>query len=262
MKLRDTWRMLRQRLSKPVVTCFTINGFMGDMWAGPQADTGRYLSDLKLAYWQPIGYDAGSFPLSGGVASGLAELKRQMSLHPGLFVVSCWSEGAIIWVLAFEAIRRGDPGWPSLSNFKGCTTFGNPYREEHSYAPKTGPGAVPDPGGAGIGGPRNNLKGTPSNWHDYAHPGDMYTVCPTDTNSTGNDIRIIFDLVLTQWSGEFQDFFSLAMTLMSGPLKALPGLVGAIIKSITFFGGGTKQHVNYDPSPSKNYLAGVIRSLP
>ncbi len=248
-------------------TIFTVNGFMGDMWAGPQADTGRYLSNqgINAAWWQPIGYESNKFPLSGGVASGLAELQHQMQVHPGPFLVSCWSEGAIIWVLAYEQIRKGSPGWPALSDFKGATTFGNPYREAGSYAPHTGVAAVTDPGGAGIGGPRNNLTGTPGQavWRDYAHPGDLYTVCPTDTDGIGNDIRIIFDLVLTQWDGAFHDFFALVMGLLTGPLKELPGLVGAIIKAITFFGGHTAQHVNYDARAcgAMNFMAAIARSI-
>ena len=241
---------------------YTINGFLGDMWQGPQAETGRHLSNqgLNIAYWQPIGYEAGRFPLSGGVSSGLEALRVQMNLHGEPFVMSAWSEGAIIQVLAYQAMQRGEPGWPSISNFKGATTFGNPYRQGGKYAPRKGVGAVTDPGGAGIGGPRNNLVGTPDNWHDYAHAGDMYCCCPTD--QVGDDIRIIFDFVLTQWSGALLDLWDFAQSLKDDMLGGSMALVWAIVKAIAFYGGGTAEHTNYDPRPSMNYLAGIVRSLP
>ena len=247
-------------------TCvYTINGFMGDCWAGPQADTGRYLSDqgTRLAYWQPVAYNAGAFPLGIGAASGLAELQNLFTQHAAEgrtnILMSSWSLGSIVAVEALQHSMRGDVGWPPLSAWKGATTFGNPYREAGSYAPKTGPGAVSDPGGAGIGGPANNLKGTPSWWHDYAHPGDLYAVCPT--GPVGDDIRIIFDFVLEKWSGAFSDLWLEAQELVNGPLKAAPSVLMAVIQAIAFYGGGTAQHVNYQPNASMNYLAGIARTL-
>ena len=48
---------------------------------------------------------------------------------------------------AFKHSVKGDAGWPPLSAWKGSTTFGNPYREAGSYAPKGGFGSV---GGKGL----------------------------------------------------------------------------------------------------------------
>jgi hypothetical protein len=245
------------------LTIFTINGYMGDMWSGPQADTGRHLSNqgLNLAYWQPIGYDCGRFPLSIGEKSGVAEMATQMQAHPGPFLVSCWSLGAIVWTDVYR--KLGTPGWPPLSDFKGATTFGNPYRQAGAWAPHVG--GLPygytaaDPGGAGVGGPRNNMSNTPDTWHDYAHPGDMYTCCPTD--ETGADIRIIFDFVLTQWTGAVTDLVAFVEQGVSqGVLKSGWHILWAIIDAVTFYGGGTRQHVNYNPGPSMNYLAALAKS--
>jgi len=246
---------------------YTINGFMGDMWAGPQAQTGQYLSNqgLSLAYWQPIGYQNSDFPLSGGVANGLAELQNQFNLHGATtgasnVLVSSWSEGSIIHTLALQHSLRGDKGWPPLSAWKGSTTFGNPYRQAGNWAPKTGPGAVPDPGGAGIGGPRNNLVNTPDWFHNYAHPGDMYTCCPV--NQVGDDVRIIFDFVLTQWTGAFDDLWEFGSDLAKELFGGSVAVIQAVVLAIVFYGGGTKEHVDYDPSPSMNYLAGIAKALP
>jgi hypothetical protein len=257
--------------------CFSINGFQGNMWAGPQSDTGRALSDQgwRLAYWQPVGYNSGGFPLSVGVASGLSELQRQFQIHmagqgyPGEkpmqnILMSSWSEGSIIGVEAYKHSVRGDKGWPPLSMWKGHTTFGNPYRQAHKWAIRTGIGAVPDPGGSGIGGRRNNLGApnpeTPDWQHDYAHVHDMYTCTPD--NDTGESIRLIFDFALTQWSGLFTDLIVFLEGLATHTLDQLGGIFGAITTAISFYSGGTRDHVNYDPMPSQNYLAGIARGLP
>ena len=41
------------------LTVFSINGYQGDMWTGPQADVARYLSNqgLNLISWQFVGYN-------------------------------------------------------------------------------------------------------------------------------------------------------------------------------------------------------------
>lgn len=244
-----------------MTTIFTVNGFMGDMWAGPQADTGRHLSNqgLNLAYWQPIGYECTKFPLSLGVDSGLAELRHQIDVHPGPFLFSAWSEGAIITTLWYVQARAAGPQANRLKDLRGATTFGNPYREAHTWAPKTGPGSVPDPGGSGIGGTRNNMVGTPDWWHNYAHPGDLY--CCTPDNEIGEAVRIIFDFVLTQWNGAIADLMTFVFGLQRHTIQQLGGLVGAISIAIAFYGSQTREHVNYDPTPSKNYLAGIARTI-
>lgn len=247
------------------VVIYSLNGFAGDMWQGPQADTGRHLSNqgLNVAYWQPVGYDSGRFPLSMGQASGLRELQTQMQRHTGAkYLVSSWSLGSIIWVDAFKRIRRGEMGWPPLSDFIGATTFGNPYREQGQWHPHAGGNGYPnhDPGGAGIGGPRNNLDHTPDTWLDFAHADDMYTNCPID--QTGDDIRVIFDFVLTQWTGLMLDLWDFVMTAKNeGAIDMGWHLLGAIVDAITFYGGGTRDHTNYDPLPSMNYLAGLARAI-
>jgi hypothetical protein len=246
------------------LTIFSINGFGGNMWAGPQAEVAQYLSNqgLNLAYWQPIGYNSGAFPLSIGVNSGLAELKNQRAQHPGPYLISAWSEGAIISELYLQQDKSGD--------CKGGVMYGNPYRAAGQWNPiAPALGAVPDPGGAGIGGPRNNWR-TPDSVHHYCHgpnqpsydgkPGvDMYTCCPT--NGVGVVIRIIFDFVLTQWTGEILDLWLFGEELITSGAHAALDVTQAIIMAISFYGGQTKPHVDYDSYAGKTYLANLARSL-
>lgn len=248
-------------MAKP--TIFTINGWRGDMWAGPQADVGRYLSDrgLNVAYWQPIGYVNNEFPLSRGVDNGLAELRHQLDLHRGPFLFSSWSLGSIIAVEWYKQARAGGPQADRVGDLRGSTTFGNPYRQRGKWAPRAGYGAVGDPGGEGIGGVANNLTDTPGWWHDYAHPGDMYTCCPD--GEIGENIRLVFDFVLAQWNGAWWDLWHEAQEWVTGALLQFPPLLWAIIKAITFYGGGTADHMNYDArvTGAMNYMAGIARSV-
>jgi len=245
---------------------------MGDMFIGPQADVGRYLSTnpvdhgISAATWQPIGYNSSQFPLSRGLSSGLPELRNQIGLHPGPFLISCWSLGAIITTVWYEQAMAGGPQHERLADFKGCTTFGNPYRQQDNWAPRSGVGAVTNPGGAGIGGPRNNLgegtnPPTPDWWHNYAHPGDMYTACPV--SEVGDDIRIVFDFILTQWQGAESDLFAFARDAVKGPLSESFAVLGAIVDAISFYAGGCRQHVNYDARSmgALNFMAGIAKGL-
>jgi hypothetical protein len=255
-------------MSSPrTLTIFSINGYMGDMWSGPQAEVAQHLSNqgTNLAYWQPIGYQAGAFPLSTGVASGLAEVRRQRQLHPGPFLVSAWSEGAIImteWL-------RNDPA--ALHDCKGGVTYGNPYRAAGQWNP-TGSaiGSVPDPGGAGIGGPRNNWR-TPDSIHHYVHgfnqPSydgiggvDMYTACRTD--EVGSVERIIFDFVLTQWGGSVMDLWSFGEHLITNAIGEAWAVTQAIIQAISFYGGQCRPHTDYTSYAGASYLANLAHSLP
>jgi len=261
---------------------FTINGFQGNMWSGPQANTGKALSDqgAHVAYWQPIGYNSGGFPLSVGVNSGLSALQTQFNVHlagqgyPGEqpmknILMSDWSEGSIIATLAYYNSVKGVPGWPSVSMWKARTTFGHPYRQLHKWAPNAafpqfGPDFAPDPGADGIGGTRNNMgeggnPQTPSFQADYAHPGDLYTNCPDDAR--GNAIRIIFDFVLTQFTGAFEDLWQFVLNLESNVLNEIGGITGAITIAVSFYSSGTAAHVNYDSTDSINYMLGVARTL-
>lgn len=248
------------------LTVFSINGFMGDMWLGPQAEVAKHLSDLGAAYWQPIGYDSSKFPLSIGVSAARAEFRRQRALHPGPYLISAWSEGAIVALLELQAeIGAGN------HDCKGGVMYGNPYRAAGQWSPSgTALGAVGDPGGAGVGGPRNNWK-TPAFIHHYCHgpnqpsydglPGiDQYTCC--STGEDGNIARIIFDFVLTQWAGAFSDLVAFIEALATNTPMTIVAIIETAVEWIRFFGGQTRPHTNYTSHAGGAYLAGLAAGLP
>jgi hypothetical protein len=246
---------------------FSINGFMGDLWLGPQAEVGAAVSHNNTrAYWQPIGYNSSSFPLSTGVASGLAELRHQRQLHPGPYMIAAWSEGACI---ATEFLKAGSAA--DLADLRGGAFYGNPYRAAGQWNPSgTALGAVPDPGGAGVGGPAKNWK-TPASIHHYCHgpnqPSydgltgvDQYTCCSTGTD--GDIARIFYNFVFLQWTGAFSEIMVIAEDLAKNAGVTLFAAIETAIEWIRFFAGQTKPHTDYTSYAGATYLGNVANSLP
>jgi hypothetical protein len=237
------------------------------MWQGPQAEVAQHLSNqgLNLAFWQPIGYNAGAFPLSTGVASGLAELKRQRSIRPGPFLITAWSEGACI---ATEYLRNNPQ---ALSDCKGGVFYGNPYRAAGQWNPSGNAiGAVPDPGGAGVGGPGKNWQ-TPPSIHHYCHgpnqpsydglPGvDEYTCCSTGID--GDIARIFYNFVFTQWTGAFGEIITIAEDLATQTGSTVFAAIETAFEWIKFFAGNCVPHTDYTSYAGQQYMATLARSLP
>jgi hypothetical protein len=253
------------------LTIFTINGWNGDMMMGPQADCGRYLSDnpvdhgLGLAHWQPIGYDSTGIPLSNGVARGRAEFRNQRQQHPGPCMVSAWSEGSII----FAEELKSDP---QLQNdLRAGTLYGYPYRVAGQWNPSGAAlGAVPDPGGAGVGGPQNNIR-MPDSVHIYCHgpnqPSydgihgvDQYTCCSTGLD--GDVARIFYNFIFAQYTGAFSEIVQVAEEVAANFGMGMFAAIKTAISWIEFFAGQTAPHQNYTSYAGKTYLANVARSLP
>jgi hypothetical protein len=244
------------------LTIFTLNGFMGNMWAGPQAECGAYVQQQTGAWWQPIGYQSNAFPLSTGVKSGLAELRHQRTLHPGNYLISAWSEGAVV---ATEYLKTDTSG-----ECKGGTFYGNPYRAAGQWNPSgSALGAVPDPGGAGVGGPKNNWK-TPPSIHHYCHgpnqpsydgkPGiDQYTCCSTGID--GDIARIFYNFVFNNWTGAFEEILVIAEDLAKNAGVTLFKAIETAVEWIKFFSSQTGPHVDYSSYAGKTYLVGVAKSL-
>lgn len=249
--------------SSRTLNVFSLNGYMGNMWFGPQAEVAQHLSALGLAYWQPIGYDSGAFPLSTGVSSGLAELRRQRSLHPGPFMITAWSEGACI---ATEYLKTD-----TSSDLRGGVFYGNPYRAAGQWSPSGNAlGAVRDPGGAGVGGPQKNWR-TPDSIHHYCHgpnqpsydglPGiDQYTCCSTGTD--GDIARIFYNFVFTQWTGAFTEILTVAEELATNAGVTLFAAIETAIEWIRFFAGQCVPHTDYTSYAGQQYLANLAHSLP
>jgi hypothetical protein len=247
------------------LTVFSINGYMGQMFAGPQAEVAQWVQQETGIYWQPIGYECNKFPLSGGVASGLAEFENQRNLHPGPYVLSTWSEGACIGTLALQ--KELDAG---NTDCKGGTFYGNPYRAAGQWNPSPPAlGAVGDPGGAGVGGPGNNWK-TPDTIHHYCHgpnqpsydglPGiDQYTCC--STGEDGNIARIFYDFVFTKWTGAIEEIYRFAEQVISDPPIAAWDAFETAIEWIRFFGGQCVPHTDYTSYAGKTYLTTLVKEL-
>jgi hypothetical protein len=203
------------QLTLPVI--FSVNGYMGNMWQGPQAQVAATVQQNTGAYWQPVGYNSSQMPLNGGVKAGLAELENQRSLHPGPYLLCAWSEGACISTLYLQAQQAA-----GNTDCKGGVFFGNPYRAAGQWNPcAPAIGAVGDPGGAGVGGPGHNWQ-TPASIHHYCHgpnqPSydglkgtDQYTCCSTGLD--GDVARIFYNWVFAQWLGGFEQLLSVASKL-------------------------------------------------
>lgn len=247
------------------LTHFSINGWNGDMWTGPQADVGRAVSAAGVAYWQPIGYDSSGIPLSNGVNRGRAEFRRQRQLHPGPCTMSAWSEGTIILALEMQS----DP--QLIADIKAGALYGYPYRQEHQWNPRgTALGAVPDPGGAGVGGPGHNYA-MPDNIHIYCHgpnqPSydgihgiDQYTCCSTGLD--GDIARIFYNFVFAQYTGAFSEIVQVAEEVAASFGIGMFQAIKTAIEWIEFFAGGTAAHQNYTAYAGASYIINVARQLP
>lgn len=253
--------------SSESLTVFSINGFMGNMWLGPQAEVAQHLSNqgVNLAYWQPIGFDSSPFPLNKGVANGRAAFREQRQLHPGPCFITAWSEGACIATLELQSDAQ------LQAECKGGAFYGNPYRSQGQWNPSgTALGSVPDPGGAGVGGPANNWR-TPDSIHHYCHgpnqPSydgisgvDQYTCCSTGTD--GDIARIFYDFVFSKWGGGFQEILLIAEELAKNAGVTLFAAIKTAIEWIEFFGGQCKPHTDYTSHAGAAYLENLARSLP
>jgi hypothetical protein len=245
------------------LTIFSVNGFMGNMWLGPQAEVAQAVSAAGLAYWQPIGYNSSSFPLNIGVAAGLAELRNQRNLHPGPYLISAWSEGCCI---ATEYLKSDSSG-----DCKGGAFYGNPYRAAGQWNPVAPAlGAVGDPGGAGVGGPANNWK-TPPSIHHYCHgpnqpsydglPGiDQYTCCSTGTD--GDIARIFYNFVFSQWTGAFEEILVVAQDFAKQAGVTLYEAIKTAVEWIQFFAGQCVPHTDYTSHAGASYLVNLAQTLP
>lgn len=251
--------------SPKTLTVFSINGWNGDMWSGPQAEVARHLSSVGLAYWQPIGYDSSGIPLSNGVARGRAEFRRQRQLHPGPCMISAWSEGSIIAALELQS----DP--LLMRDLRGGAFYGFPYRVAGQWNPSgTAVGAVPDPGGAGVGGPGHNIR-MPDSIHIYCHgpnqPSydgihgvDQYTCCSTGVD--GDIARIFYNFVFAQYTGAFSEIVQVATEVAQNFGMSMFAAIKTAISWIEFFASGTAAHQNYTSYAGGAYLEAVARKLP
>jgi hypothetical protein len=234
-------------------TLITINGFMGSMWDGYGAACAAGLGD-ELFYHQPVYYDSTKLPMEPAIQQGLTEACKQIELHPGTFALGVYSEGAIIGSLVLEELRTGR----LTHRYDDCiaaVAFGNPTREKGSRPP-----GCPDPGGRGIAEQR--IENTPEWWYDYSDSSDMY--CCTPDDKSGEYITSIYQAVARMKLTGRNALVEQMLQLLTFAPTEIFGVGKAIIKAISFYGGGTPGHIHYHDRniiPGVTYLQHAINHL-
>jgi hypothetical protein len=173
----------------PVIFTVCGTGVPGDF--GPDADLGRVLHNEHRAQWWWIAYPATPVPMWPSIQAGLNELGRIVNLPENQnrpFYLAGYSQGAVVTSLFYMLYVKGKD---LEKRFRGAVTWGNPMREK-GFAYPDGVLPVPDAGNSGI--LDQQIVGTPSNWRDYAHQGDMYTDCGFDQN--GGNKRAICKMIM------------------------------------------------------------------
>jgi hypothetical protein len=256
---------------------YTLNGAGVTMWDGYAADMARGLcSQFPFFAFQPIGFDAKPAPMKPGLNQGIAEFMHQLTdVHPtGTFVIIAYSEGAIIATDILDKLR--DPSSPIAHRYRdliAVVAFGNPRREAHNVAP----GCI-DPGGFGIVVP--NTVDTPTFWWNFANgptvPGaggwDLYATC-SGAKPGSVELKDMRDVWNTIYTGNPWSLTKMIARTIFLPWNWVGGFKAAGAAA-SFFGSGTRPHVDYQTSyPIPNdprdawrigfdYLAGVGASIP
>lgn len=234
---------------------FTVHGTFVDMWTGYPADAAREL--VGVYYWQPVWYPAAAFPMGKSVDAGVGELIRLINeLRPGRKFAFCgYSQGAIVCSRVLNELLSGSLR-DRLGDFLGGAMFGNPMRQEG----KSFPGGR-DPGGRGIAEQR--LTFTPSVWNEYADPGDIYAVTPTDAG--GAEMTSVYSVVMDPLNG-LPKLGWQVMELLMNPAAEAPALVKAIVLGLRFAASNpaTAPHIEYHirhAVPGVTYLQHAVNHL-
>jgi hypothetical protein len=244
--------------ARPVL--LTVCGSGVPWWIGPDADTARAVENLYR--WQPVGYPATPVPMGKSIAAGKVELATQFTLHRDQVVrngaaLLGYSQGAIVATELFaEQIRppSGALHW-ALPHLRKACMWGNPCREKGRVHPDAG-GPPSPPNHQGVTG--NLLTDTPSWWREYSHLGDLYSSCPDDESSenrtaiwqiirNGDAVRGPNSLLrqVMELAGVSRD---------ADAISEVIGMFKAMVDAATFFGKGTKPHLNYSTAEAVAYL--------
>lgn len=237
---------------------FTVCGTGVPWWVGPDADVARAVEGQYK--WQPIGYPAAPFPMGRSIGAGKAELNNQFNIHRpqvercGASMVIYSQGGCVgseVWQEDIKPVG-GRLHWV-LPYLKKVVTFGNPHREKgHAYDDASGVPVAP-PNTSGVTG--TLMVDTPDWWRDYAHKGDLYSAGWTGDNAASQDKTAIWQII--RGSDIFSGPDSLLAQFLELAVEPLPGAIGAftaMFNALSFFGGGTRDHVNYGLGPAVEYL--------
>lgn len=232
---------------KPML--YTVCGTGVPWWIGPDADVARACEDKYR--WQPVGYRAAPFPMWPSITEGRDELVRLIDLYPGDINLCGYSQGAVVvgQVWKHDILNPAGRLHHRLSDVRKVVTFGNPMREQGQYFPD---GRAPArPNSAGI--LEDRIENTPDWWRDYAHAGDLYTDCEMDDE--GQYKRAIAKIIMG--NNVFGGSDSIVAQIIELGLRPIPEAIAAlkaVIDAGTFFGSGTRNHINYQTAPAIDYL--------
>ncbi|AJD82124.1 lysin B [Mycobacterium phage Cosmo] len=238
----------------PLPTLYTVHGTGVSMWDGPPADCARRLLDKYR--WQPVGnYPASAFPMWPSIQAGCLELNRLIESTPGKFTFAGYSQGAMVTSIVYKYDLLDPMGrlHHRLPDFMGGVTWGNPMREM-GKAWTDGVGAVAGQNNGGIA--EDRLVGTPWNWRDYAHKGDLYTDCEFDDE--GEYKRSVCKIVMGHnVFGGPDSILRQVIELGLDPFGEAIPMIKAISDAGMFFINRTTPHINYNVGPAVDFLAGL-----
>jgi hypothetical protein len=259
---------------RPVATLITVNGTGVPDPFGPgfPADLARTLERFSpgLYYWQPIGYAAAVYPMRPSVEAGREEVITQINRHPGRFVLSGYSQGALVT----NAVWREDILNPQgrlhhrKDDVLALITYGDPQRcpgiaRGNTYAGQPVPKKLNGQTTGGIAGPDClTAEQTPENFLSFANNGDLYAAAPVGDDpwntqtEVGYNQTMIYEAVMEFNGRDFMRLVTEITSVLTMPTVNVIPLVQAIWGGLTFFGKGTRaSHWTYDIAPAVKYLA-------
>jgi len=273
-----------------VITLHTAAGTGVPGWVGYPAETGHVLDgewqrtwteltgEPRRVRWQWTGYPAAVFPMRPSVLAGWEEMVRLIDSIPGKFVLSGYSQGALVVCLLWRHDLLTGRLHHRLNDCLGVITYGNPMRAPGIAYGNTmlwgRPAPGPDDGytTGGIAGPgdlhpeeclfpeSHPQTGKPA-VYDFANAGDLYTAAPVGDDPWDNPTKVgayetlIYESVLDFNGG---DLFSWAKTIfkvISAPWTTVWPMFQAIWNGVQFLSAGMNApHWQYDSRPATDFV--------
>jgi hypothetical protein len=224
------------------------------------------LATTHLINWMPIDYPAAVLPMGPSVQTGRSNLVQFIQSNPGPFVLSGYSQGAMVtdFVWAYDILAPSGVLHDRINDCQAVFNFGDPMRSPGIAngntlvgipLPKTLDGVVT----GGIAGPGClTAAQTPSHFYSIALDGDLYAAAPVGINP---------------WTAEGQagavetGIFNLIQQPTFWNIIAIPfdilvpiGVVEAIINGVSFaVAGPSAPHWQYGPyvPAVANYIANL-----
>ncbi|ATN94002.1 endolysin [Mycobacterium phage Kumao] len=225
------------------VVIFTVSG-TGAVWSQGYPFDVAMRQDQSKVIVQPIGYPAAVFPMEHSANEGerelVAQMRRHLDANPSyVFILIGYSQGAMVVSRVLRRMMSGD----LRQYFDRCiagVTFGNPLRERGHFT------GASDPGGQGLD--PECLVDTPSWWHDYAIPGDIYTCGPGNYDLAALEhMRAIYLAVQGHFLTGRDNLGEQVLEVLMNPFAEVPAVVKAIVSGLGFVTANppTAPHIEY-----------------